>query len=332
MAAAVADGRRPDDRDLGPAHRRPRAAHRRALQGLFPLPYRIFRQVLFLGRHAPHRLRYRRQVSDRCRNALPQPVGYQGAGGGHLLSDARTAEDPVVLVDVRRGDDALGGEAALPGDLEHAGRHLPRVPRTARGRGLRLQRHGAAGRRRAAARRRLRVRRAASLCGGGIQCADRVRETAFQIPRRHVADRFLLGLRRLLHGAPRAGGRHVRAYEPGALSAARADRPRPFPPAEGADGRFGRVECGAVQICGPGPLRTGRPRPAGQADRRGAHGREPAPAASLRPAARGRQGECHDGLSAASDAGLHLRRAARGAAEPLPRRGRRACGVLPRRR
>lgn len=50
---------------------------------------------------------------------------------------------------------------------------------------------------------------------------------------------------------------------------------------------------------------------------------KPAPAAALRPAARDREGQRHDGLSAAGQPGLHLRRTPRGVAGSPPHEGRR---------
>ena len=196
--APVGDGRRSDDRDFGTPHRGPRAADHRTLQNLFGIPRRAVRQVLFLGRHAPDGFRHHRQIPDRRRDAVPQHLGDQGDRGRHFVPHSRAAANPAFLVDARRRNRSLGGEAPLPGDLEDPGAGLRPLPRTALRAGHRLQRHGPAGRRRPHPRRGVCLSRGAAICRGGIQRPVGVRETAIPLPLDGCRDRFLLGLRLLL--------------------------------------------------------------------------------------------------------------------------------------
>ena len=198
VAAPVGDGRRSDDRDFGTPHRGPRAADHRTLQNLFGIPRRAVRQVLFLGRHAPDGFRHHRQIPDRRRDAVPQHLGDQGDRGRHFVPHSRAAANPAFLVDARRRNRPLGGEAPLPGDLEDPGAGLRPLPRTALRAGHRLQRHGPAGRRRPHPRRGVCLSRGAAICRGGIQRPVGVRETAIPLPLDGCRDRFLLGLRLLL--------------------------------------------------------------------------------------------------------------------------------------
>ena len=194
----MGDDRRPDGRNIGAAYGRPRAAHHRALQSLLGLPQRTFRQVLFLGRHAPHGLRYDRQIPDRRADAVPQHLGDQGDRSRYFLPHARAAAHPFVLVLVRRAGRPFGGETPFPGDLEDPRPHLPPLPGASLVARHRLQRHGAARRRRPHPRGRVRLPRAPALCRGGVQRPFRVREAPFRVPRHGGRNRFLLGLRLLL--------------------------------------------------------------------------------------------------------------------------------------
>ena len=191
--------RRPDERNIGPACGRPRAAHHRALQGLLGIPQRAVRQVLFLGRYAPHGLRHDRQVPDRRADALPQHLRNQGDRSRHLLPDARPAaafcrsglrwaRRPIF----RRRNAAFwrSGRRSAPFTANSAERLVS----------LGIAYNGMV--QRAAAdrirRRRVRLSRTAEVCRGGIQRPVGVRKAALQIPCRCRRNRFLLGLRRLL--------------------------------------------------------------------------------------------------------------------------------------
>ena len=194
----MGDDRRPDGRNIGAAYGRPRAAHHRALQSLLGLPQRTLRQVLFLGRYAPHGLRYDRQIPDRRADALPQHLGDQGDRSRYFLPHARAAAHPFVLVLVRRAGRPFGGETPFSGDLEDPRPHLPPLPGASLVARHRLQRHGAARRRRPHPRRGVCLSRGAAICRGGIQRPVGVRETAIPLPLDGCRDRFLLGLRLLL--------------------------------------------------------------------------------------------------------------------------------------
>ena len=99
---------------------------------------------------------------------------------------------------VRRAGRPFGGETPFSGDLEDPRPHLPPLPGASLVARHRLQRHGAARRRRPHPRGRVRLPRAPALCRGGVQRPFRVREAPFRVPRHGGRNRFLLGLRLLL--------------------------------------------------------------------------------------------------------------------------------------
>ena len=116
VAAPLADDRRPDAGGFGIAFGRTHPIDRRVVQGLFGLPRRTFRQVLFLGRDAAQRLRHDRQVPCRRRCAVPQYLRVEGVGVRRLLPDPRTVGgDPPILGQFHRRSDAFGGETPFPG-------------------------------------------------------------------------------------------------------------------------------------------------------------------------------------------------------------------------
>ena len=251
---------------------RPRAAHHRTLQSLFGIPRRAVRQVLFLGRHAPHGFRHDRQIPDRRRRC------------SSATSRRSRRSKPTFRTSLPRSCKSCRFWSTLADetDLSEEKRRFLAIWKTlgpvyARFRerlsvaGHRLQRHGPAGRRRPHPRRGgIAFPEARRYVVAGFNALSECEKQLFRFLSTAAETDFYWDYDSYYKDRPeQEAGMFVR------------ENVVQFPPrgdvshdnmraSEGADRRGRRVERRAVQARRRDPAGTGRTGAAGQAHRRGA--------------------------------------------------------------